>query len=123
MVHQNVTVNWVYEHYLAYLYLSIADSDCFISQNEMDNISCQAFKSLDSDRCRKLVKEVYIEFLSHTEEERRAYIKENAGKFLRTESIKTKVIHDLEELVEDKDEESEEQIMFRYIRKSINNAK
>jgi len=31
MIHENVTASWVYEHYLIYLLLSIADSDCMIS--------------------------------------------------------------------------------------------
>ena len=122
MIHSEVTYTWVYEHYLTYLYLSIADSDCIVSDKELDNIQCSAFKSLDKDRCNILVKEVYREFRSHTEQEKRDYIKDNAGKYLRTDSIKQKVIGNLEELV-NKEEDSEEQIMFRFIRKVINNIK
>lgn len=124
MVHQNVTMNWVYEHFLAYLHLSIADCDCIVSQKELNNLSCfTLLKNLSPERGLKLVKEVYIEFLSHTDEEKRAYIRENVSKFLRTESIKNRVIVDLEDAVLQKDEESEEYIMFRYIRKVINNCK
>lgn len=122
MIHQNVTLNWVYEHYLTYLYLSIADSDCVISENEIHDIQCKAINALNEERSNKLIKEVYVEFISHTDQEKREYIKENAGKYLRTESIRNKVIHDLEELIKEKDEESEEYIMFRFIRKAINNS-
>ena len=123
MVHENVVTNWVYEHYLIYLHLSIADSDCIISQKEMDEIRCRSFPMLDPSRCNILIHDVYQEFWSHTEEERRDYIRKNAAKFLRTDSIKNKVIQHLENLILDKDEESDEYVMFRFIRKIINNAK
>lgn len=123
MIHENITAGWVYEHYLVYLSLSIADSDCMISDKEMEAIRCKSFPMLDEDRCNILIKEVYKEFWSHTEEERRSYIKNNASRYLRTESIRNKVIQHLEEIVAGKDEQSDERIMFRFIRMTINNAK
>ncbi|MBX9852562.1 MAG: hypothetical protein K2X86_12515 [Cytophagaceae bacterium] len=123
MVHEKVVSNWVYEHYLIYLYLCIADSDCLISDHEIQAIRSRSFPMLHSERCNFLIQEVYQEFWSHSEEERRFYIKENAAKYLRTDIIKNKVIQHLQEMVLSKDEESEEYIMFRFIRKVINNAK
>lgn len=123
MVHDNVITNWVYEHYLIYLHLSIADSDCIISQREMDEIRCRSFPMLEPNRCNTLIHDVYQEFWSHTEEERRDYIRKNAPKFLRTDSVKNSVIKHLENLILNKDEESEEYVMFRFIRKVINNAR
>ncbi|HXA01590.1 MAG TPA: hypothetical protein VNW99_06355 [Cytophagaceae bacterium] len=122
MVHQDITTTWVFEHYLIYLYICIADCDCIVSDKELDNIRLNAFKALNPERASLLIKEVYIEYRSHTPEEKRNYIKENAAKYLRTESIRTKVIEDLHHLT-NTDEASEEQIMFRYIRKVINNSK
>jgi hypothetical protein len=122
MIHQDITTTWVFEHYLIYLYISIADCDCIVSDKELDNIRLNAFKALNPERATPLIKEVYIEYRSHTPEEKRNYIKENAAKYLRAESIRTKVIEDLHQLT-NTDEESEEQIMFRYIRKVINNSK
>lgn len=123
MIHENVTTRWVYEHYLTYLHLCIADGDCVISNNELEDIRCNSFKSLDSDRCSSLIKEVYQEFLSHTDTEKRDYIKKNASNYLRTESIRNRVISTLEGFVEGKHENSEEVIMFRFIRIVINNLK
>lgn len=123
MIHENVTTSWVYEHYLVYLLLSIADSDYMISDKELEEIRCKTFPTLDEQRCIGLIKEVYREFWSHTEEERRNYIVRNAAKYLRTASIKNKVIHLLQDVITNKAEESEEHIMFRFIRKAINNAK
>ena len=122
MIHEDITTTWVYEHYLIYLYLNIADCDCLITEKELGNIKNQVTKSIETERCNRLIKEVYFEFRVHTPEERRNYIKDSASKYLRTDSIKSKVIEDLES-VTNKDEESEEYIMFRYIRKVINTAK
>ncbi|MFL5728158.1 MAG: hypothetical protein ACJ75J_01620 [Cytophagaceae bacterium] len=122
MIHQDITTGWVFEHYLIYLYISIADCDCIISDKELDNIRLNAFKSLNEERASLLIKEVYIEYRSHTPEEKRNYIKENAAKYLRAEAIRNKVIEDLHNITNE-DEESEERIMFRYIRKVINNAR
>lgn len=123
MVDDAIVSKWVYEHFLAYLYLSIADSDCTISDSELENIKTKAFKTMDENRCSLAVKEVYKEYRSHNEEERRDFIRNNIQKYLRTNAIKQKVIQDLEATVHKKDEDSVEYIMFRYIRKTINNTK
>ena len=120
MIHENVTNTWVYEHYLIYLYLCIADCDCIISDHELEDIRSKAITAIDYSRCDSLMKEVYYEFRSHTEEERREYVKENASRYLRTESIRKRVISNLESSIEDKPIDSEETIMFRYIRMVIN---
>src|SRR4051812_22865818 len=122
MVHQDITTTWVFEHYLIYLYISIADCDCIVSDKELESIRLNTFKALDPERATKLIREVYSEYRSHTPQEKRNFIKENAAKYLRAESIRNKVIDDLHHLA-NTDEESEEQIMFRYIRKVINNSR
>jgi hypothetical protein len=123
MIHEYVTTTWVYEHYLIYLYLCIADCDCIISDNELEEIRNKAILSIDYCRYDSIMKQVYYEFRAHTEEERREYIKQNALKYLRTESIRQRVIQNLEANVQDKSPDSEEQVMFRYIRMVINNLK
>jgi hypothetical protein len=123
MIHENVTTSWVYEHYLIYLYLCIADCDCIISDQELENIRCKAINAIDYARCDSIMQQVYYEFRSHTEEERREYIKNNAVRYLRTDSIRQRVINNLQLNIEDKLPDSEEIIMFRYIRMIINNLR
>ncbi|MCS6824714.1 MAG: hypothetical protein NZ529_10495 [Cytophagaceae bacterium] len=118
MIHQNVIECWAYEHYLIYLYLCIADSDGLIEQKELDIICSNVCPSLGAARVRQLIKEVYIEYLAHTEEEIRKYIKENAARYLRTDVIRKKVLEHLKTLVDD-EEGCEEQAMFAYIKNSI----
>ncbi len=119
MVQQRTTVQWAYEHYFVYLHLCIADSDCVICDNEFENIRNAVFPTIDAGRAGKLIKEVYIEFLAHNDAEKKKTISELAPKYLRTPSIRLRVLENLRGIV-NKDEESEEQIMFGFIEKAIN---
>ena len=123
MVHENITTSWVYEHYLIYLHLCLADCDCIISSTELEDIRSKTFKSLEGARCKSIIKEVYQEFIAHTDQEKLEYIKMNAARFLRTDSIRQRVIQNLENFIGNKPMDSEEFIMFRFIRMIINNLK
>ncbi len=118
MVQQRTTTQWAYEHYFVYLHLCIADSDCVICANEFEKIRNAVFPTIDAERAVKLIKEVYIEFLAHSDSEKKKTIKELAPKYLRTSSIRQRVLDNLNCIV-NTDEESEENIMFRFIEKSI----
>ncbi|WMJ74260.1 hypothetical protein RCC89_13940 [Cytophagaceae bacterium ABcell3] len=120
MIHFDITSEWVYEHYYIYLHLSIADSENIISDSDLEAIRAKIFSYMDDERGENLIKEVLKEFRSHSETERRDFIKDNASRFLRTDTIRQKVICDLEKIASG-DEDGEEQVMFRYIRKVINN--
>ncbi|MFN6944760.1 MAG: hypothetical protein ACK4ND_07410 [Cytophagaceae bacterium] len=120
MIHFDITTDWVYEHYYIYLHLSIADSENIVSENDLLRIRNLIFKNIDESRGETLIKDVLKEFRSHNEEEKQAFIKNNASKYLRTEAIRNKVICELENTTS-QDEENEERVMFRYIRKIINN--
>jgi hypothetical protein len=118
MVQQRTTIQWAYEHYFVYLHLCIADSDCVICENEFEKIRTSVFANIEEARATKLIKEVYIEFFAHNEQEKKEIIKNLAPKYLRTPSIRQRVLRSLSLMIT-KDEESEEQIMFRYIEKAI----
>ncbi len=118
MVQPRTTVQWAYEHYFVYLHLCIADSDCVICENEFEKIRNAVFPTIDEARAAKLIKEVYIEFLSHNDKNKKETIKELAPKYLRTTSICERVLKNLENHV-NKEDDSEEQIMFKYIEKAI----
>ncbi|HVD99623.1 MAG TPA: hypothetical protein VNB90_15550 [Cytophagaceae bacterium] len=118
MVQHRTTVQWAYEHYFVYLHLCIADSDCVICDNEFEKIRQSVFPAIDAERAGKLIKEVYIEFLAHSETEKKKTISELAPKYLRTANIRQRVIDNLKSIV-NKDEESEEYIMLGFIEKAI----
>lgn len=123
MVHPVTVLNWAYEHYLYYLCLSIADTDCVISEADTTRIKNELFPSVDSNRLKSLQREVYNEYLLHSENERMEFISVNAARFLRTAVIRTRVINQLEHLSGKEDENNPAWIMFRYIRKVINTLK
>jgi hypothetical protein len=84
MIHSVLTLNWVYEHYLYYLSLCIADTDCLVSDQDTKQIKSELFQCVDTDRLVLLQKEVYNEFLLHSEQERMDFISENAAQFVAT---------------------------------------
>lgn len=120
---QVTVLNWAYEHYLYYLCLSIADTDCVISESDTARIKNELFPNVDSNRLQSLQREVYNEYLVHSEKERTEFIAANAARFLRTPAIRAKVISQLEALSGKEDENNPAWIMFRYIRKVINTLK
>lgn len=123
MVHPVTVLNWAYEHYLFYLCLSIADTDCVISESDTTRIKNELFPNVDSSRLKSLQQEVFNEYLVHSEDERMEFIAENAGRFLRTPAIRVRVIAQLESFSGKDDENNPAWIMFRYIRKVINTLK
>ncbi len=123
MVHTDVTSTWVYEHFLMYLHICIADVDCLISDKELNMIQHRVLSNLDKNRCSRLIAEVFKEYRSHTEEERKEYIRNNVPKYLRTDAVRRKVINNLSEILPaSQSDDSLEQVMFRYIRRIINVA-
>jgi hypothetical protein len=117
------TQHWVYEHYLFYLSLCIADTDYLVSDEDTKRISTEMFSHVDEERLKTLQHEVYNEFLMHSEIERMNYIADNAAHFLRTPVIRAKVIEQLKHISGEDYENNPAWIMFRYIRKVINTLK
>jgi hypothetical protein len=59
MIHTQVISEWAYEHYLFYLFLCIADCDCFISEEEVEEIKEEAFKHWPAESISALYKSVH----------------------------------------------------------------
>ncbi len=118
MVQQRTTTQWAFEHYFVYLHLCIADSDCVICEDEFDRIRNAVFPNIDAERARKVIKEVFIEFLAHNDSEKKETIKNLAPKYLRTESVRQRVLQNLGSTL-NCDNECEEQIMFQFIKVAI----
>ncbi len=120
MVQQQTTIQWAYEHYFIYLHLCIADSDCVISECEFDKIKQAVFPHYDEERACQVVKLVYLEFLAHNDFEKREIIRTLAPKFLRTTSIRERVLATLKSITK-ADDGCEEVMMYRFIESIIGN--
>ncbi len=123
MIHAKVTSDWVYEHYLLYLFLCIADCDCMISDEDIRKINEEAFNHWPARRVAELYKTVHVEFFAHSETEKTTFISANAAHFLRTPIVRVKAIQHLEKMIPEDHSDCREYVMFRYIRKVINNLK
>jgi len=118
MVQIRTTIEWAYEHYFVYLHLCIADSDCIITDQELSRIQSSVFPHIDKERASSIIKKVYLEFIAHNDVEKKDLIKNLAPKYLRTLSIRKKVLDNLKSILSP-DEECEEQQMYKYIENAI----
>lgn len=123
MVDKEQVKNWKYEHFVIYLYLCIADSDYNITDDEIEEIHGKVSKILEGGNYMKTITEVLREFKNHTDYEKTDIINENASLYCKEESVKEKILKDLEDVMEaDGIVKSVEMIMFRYIKKALEEA-
>ncbi len=114
---------WDFNHFVTYLYLCIADSDFNITDDEIDEIESKLQSSLLESRDYKaMIEEVLREFKQHTDYEKTAFINDNVKKYCTDDDIKKKIIKGLEDIMAaDGVIKSVEIIMYRYIKKTIEN--
>ncbi len=116
--------NWDFNHFMIYLYLCIADSDYNITDDEIEEIEKKLQNNLlkDGEDSKKMIAEVLKEFKQHTDYEKTAFINENVKAYCTEESVKRKIITGLEDIMAaDGVIKSVEIIMYRYIKKTIEN--
>lgn len=115
--------DWNFNHFVVYLYLCIADADYNITDDEVDEIENKLQNSLlEGVECKKIISEVLKEFKNHTDYEKTSFISKNVGIYCSTNDIKEKIIKGLEDIMSaDGVIKSVEVIMYRYIKKTIEN--
>lgn len=120
MVDKSLTNNWSYEHFVIYLYLCIADSDYNITDDEIEEIHGKVSKTLENGNYMKAITEVLREFKNHTDYEKTDIIANYASHYCKNEEVRSKILADLEDVMEaDGIIKSVEMIMFRYIKKTL----
>ena len=115
--------HWVFEHFLVYLYLCIADSDYNITDDEIEEIESKLSTSFEEKKdFGNTIAEVLKEYKNHTDYEKTEYITEQVPIYCTTDEIKKKIIKGLEDVMAaDGIIKSVEVIMYRYIKKTIEN--
>ena len=123
MVDEAKIKEWDFNHFVVYLYLCIADSDYNITDDEVDEIEDKLQSTLlKGTNSKALISEVLKEFKHHTDYEKTANINENVSIHCSDEDIKKKIIQGLEDIMAaDGVIKSVEVIMYRYIKKTIEN--
>ena len=115
--------NWSKLHYLVYLYVCIGKSDYSLIDVEIEEIF-EKLAKLDypEDEKKRVFKEVLKVYNQHTDSEIYDFIKEynNVNPF--TAEDKKMILTDLEDIMEaDGIVKDVEMIMFRYIKKTLEN--
>jgi uncharacterized tellurite resistance protein B-like protein len=122
MVNQNVVNSWKVEHYIAYLYLSIADADNETTEEEIAMATRKMKKILDEyykDHMNHAIvmNEVLGEVMNHTDAEKTDMINSLNKKFKLDEFLKTDLVSDLTDIIESDDTVStSEHYMLSFIR-------
>ena len=123
MLDQNIINNWQVEHFIAYLYLAIADADNETTDDEVAMATRKTkrlFKDYHSESTidhEALIGEVMQEIKNHKEVERTDLINEWNKKFHLTEDEKTDIISDLTDIIASDDHvQASEHYMLSFIR-------
>lgn len=121
MIDQNTTANWTYEHFIAYICLSIAGSDYSIDTEELSEINAKVNRTVnDNTKTEEIVKAVASEIVKHSDKEKTDFIESNTPKYLPTPELKAQARQDMEDvIVADDNVDSTEMVMFRFIKKAL----
>ncbi len=121
MINQDVTSAWTYEHFIAYICLSIADSDYSVDPEELTEIKAKINRTLnDETKASNVLKEVISEIDSHSDEEKTNFIEQNTAKFLPSAELKAQAKQDMEDvIIADDNVDSTEMVMYRFIKKAL----
>jgi hypothetical protein len=115
--------NWDYRHFLAYMYVAVANSDYEVTEDELDELHTKLASTIFGEEDYQ---DMYNEVL-------RIYNKQNdskvydclatlSKKHITTEEQKQKVLNDIHDIIDaDGHESGSEKIMFMSIRKILNN--
>lgn len=123
MVNKNIVNNWKDAHFIAYLYLAIADADSETTKEEIEMARRKVKKVLDeyykndgTDHAG-VVDEVLGEIANHSDQEKTDLINEMNKKFKLSEDTRMDVVSDLTDIIESDDKvQAAEHYMLSFIR-------
>jgi len=116
--------NWDYRHYLAYMYIAVANSDYEISEDNLKILHDKLAPTIfDEANYQEMYKEVLNVYEQQNDNEVFILLSELSKKHITSETQKEKVLNDIQEIIDaDGYETGTETIMFMSIRKILNNT-
>jgi len=116
--------DWDYRHYLAYMYVAVADSDYDISEEELKVLHDKLAPTIfDEANYQEMYKEVLDVYKHQNDNEVFNFLSELSKKHITSNDQKEKVLNDIHEIIDaDGHESGTETIMFMSIRKVLNNS-
>ena len=114
--------NWDYRHFLAYMYIAVANSDYEISEEDLDELHTKLAPSLfDEAHYQEMYNEVLKVYNKQNDIEVFTFLSSLCAKYITTEEQKQKVLADIHDIIDDDGHETEsEHIIFMSIRKILN---
>lgn len=123
MINQNTIKSWKADHFIAYLYLAIADADNETTMEEINMAQRKVKKLLDNyfkssgTNHDTIVSEVLSEISNHSDAEKTDLINDFNKKFKLEDDCKTDIVSDLTDIIESDDKvQAAEHYMLSFIR-------
>ncbi|MCO6500076.1 MAG: TerB family tellurite resistance protein [Vicingus serpentipes] len=116
--------NWDYRHYLAYMYIAVANSDYEISEDDLKVLHDKLAPTIfDEANYQEMYKEVLDVYEQQNDNEVFNLLFQLSKKHITSNEQKEKVLKDIHEIIDaDGHETGNETIMFMSIRKILNNS-
>ncbi len=114
--------NWTYEHFLAYIFLCLAEADNDLDQEELVEIKRLIVRVTggDEEEYHKIIHDALKVVSSHDEQERRELFLVLKESFLMNEEQKEKLIEGMEDIIiADLNIEPKELDLYRFIKGEI----
>ena len=114
--------NWDYRHFLAYMYIAVANSDYEISEADLDELHQKLAPNLFNEKAyQEMYHEVLKVYQKQNDNEVFQMIENLSVKYIDTVDKKQQVLKDIEDIINDDDYESgSEHIMLMSIKKILN---
>jgi len=114
--------NWDYRHFLAYMYIAVANSDYEISEADLDELHQKLAPNLFNEKAyQEMYHEVLKVYQKQNDNEVFQMIENLSVKYIDTDDKKQQVLKDIEDIINDDDYESgSEHIMLMSIKKILN---
>ncbi|MDX2190827.1 MAG: hypothetical protein SFY32_13275 [Bacteroidota bacterium] len=123
MINNGTVAHWKVEHYIAYLYLAIADADNETTEEEIA-MALRKFKKLLDEYYKDnhlnhsiVLNDVMAEIMNHSDQEKTELVNILSKKFHLDDFLKTDLVSDLTDIIESDDSVStSEHYMLSFIR-------
>lgn len=116
--------NWDYRHFLAYIYITVANSDYEISEVDLDELHSKLAPALFNETTyQEMYHEVLMVYRKQNDNEVFHFLETLCKKHINSEEQKQKVLQDIQDIIDDDGHETgSEHIMYMTIKKILNNV-
>jgi len=114
--------NWDYRHFLAYIYITVANADYEISEVDLEELHSKLASTLFNETdYQEMYNEVLMVYRKQNDNEVFQFLEVLCKKHINSDEQKKKVLQDIQDIIDDDGHETgSEQIMYMSIKKILN---